>query len=196
MSGEHTAAGAKRALILALVVPLLAGCSPYAAPPDKSSMPWWTAEPTPTPERPLEPMPERPVFAPVIGTPDMPPQDFPTLPSVPATGPVVIDTSKLPQKVFLKVDRMTKPSWTTRIRGMARGQATYMVQCRGKGQIKVVLHGSVGPDYGFTGDCAGPRDAGTFGAGTQAPPDGVTDVTVTAPRGAQWALLVTQPAGS
>ncbi|MDQ0707956.1 hypothetical protein QFZ52_000608 [Arthrobacter woluwensis] len=183
MSGEHTAAGARRWLILVLVVPLLAGCTPYAAPPDKSSMPWWTAEPTPT----------LPLPVPVVPSPDQPPPEPPMLPPPPTSGPLIMDTSKVTQYVVLKVDRMTQTSWTVQIRDMLKGRGMYTVQCRGKGEIMLSLHPTVGNDFGTSGSCAGSRSVSMVSFDTPAPPDGTMDVTVTAPRGAQWALLVTQP---
>ncbi|WFR84832.1 hypothetical protein [Arthrobacter sp. Y-9] len=186
MSGEHIVAGTKRALILALVVPLLAGCTPYAAPPDKSSMPWWTAEPTPT----------LPLPVPVVPSPEPPPLEPPMLPPPPTSGPLIIDTSKVTQYVVLKVDRMTQTSWTIQIRDMLKGPGMYTVLCRGKGEIMVALRSTIGGSSGGSGACGLAGGVVSYSFDTPAPPDGTMDVTVTAPRGAQWALLVTQPAGS
>ena len=177
-------------MILALTVPLLAGCAPYATPPDKSSLPWRTPEPAPVATSDV------PLFAPALPQPNPPDPDFPMLPSPPAAGPLVIDTSALPQRVVFKIDRMTKRSWSGHIRNMAKGQAAYTVQCRGKGQITVELDDSAGSGSRFAGECGAPKEVGAFGAGIEVPPDGATNVTITAPRGAQWALLVTQPRGS
>jgi|GEM_PF-3337465 len=191
MLGENiTVSAGRRVLATLLLLPLLAGCTPFARPPDKSSLPWRTAEPTPVAT------PEVPVFAPVIPPSDMPTPEFPVLPPPPTAGPLVMDTSKVTQQVVLKVDRMTKTSWTVHIRDMLKGMGMYTFQCRGKGEIVLLLHPAVGSDYGGSGACGAAGVVVTYGIGTPAPPDGTMDVTVTAPRGAQWALLVTQPAGS
>ncbi|MGO4454291.1 hypothetical protein [Arthrobacter sp. RAF14] len=190
MLGEHTVAGAKRLLILALVVPLLAGCTSYAAPPDKSSLPWWTAEPAPVATSEIS------VSVPIVPAPDMAPPEPPMLPPPPTSGPLTLDTSKVTQYVVLKVDRMTQTSWTVHIRDMLKGMGMYTVQCRGKGDITLALHPTVGSDYSSSGLCEGPGTVFTFAVGVPAPADGSMDVTITAPRGAQWALLVTQPRGS
>ncbi|MDP5227396.1 MULTISPECIES: hypothetical protein [Arthrobacter] len=91
---------------------------------------------------------------------------------------------------------MTKVSWLVHLRSVTQGTVIFTVQCRGKGQLTVSLHTSVGPDYGVSGDCGASGEPGTFAGSMQTPPDGVIDVSVTVPPGAEWALLVTQPAGS
>jgi len=177
-------------MILALTVPLLAGCAPYATPPDKSSLPWRTPEPAPVATS------EIPVSVPIVPPPDMAPPEPPMLPPPPTSGPLTLDTSKVTQYVVLKVDRMTQTSWTVHIRDMLNGMGMYTVQCRGKGDITLALHPTVGSDYGSSGLCEGPGTVFTFAVGVPAPADGSMDVTITAPPGAQWALLVTQPRGS
>ncbi|WP_287902166.1 hypothetical protein [Arthrobacter sp.] len=183
MSGEHTAAGAKRALILALAVPLLAGCTPYGTQPDRSPVP--SGSPVATASGGT-----------VTGPADLSTPDIPYLPPPPSSGPLIMDTSKVTQQVVLKVDRMTKPTWDVHIRDMLKGQVTYSVQCLGKGTLVVSLRPAVEPAYSVRGDCAAPGELATFGGSAAAPPDGSIDVAVTAPPGARWALLVTQPAGS
>lgn len=183
MSGEQTAAGAgHRALILALAVPLLAGCTPYGTQPDRSTASSGSvaAAPGDTVTPPTD-----------LSTPDIP-----YLPPPPSSGPLIMDTSKVTQEVVLKVDRMTKPTWDVHIRDMLKGQVTYSVQCLGKGTLVVSLRPAVEPAYSVRGDCAAPGELATFGGSAAAPPDGSIDVAVTAPPGARWALLVTQPAGS
>ena len=122
--------------------------------------------------------------------------DIPFLPPPPSSGPLIMDTSRVTQQVVLKVDRMTKPTWDVHIRDMLKGHVTYSVQCLGKGTLVVSLQPAVEPDYSVRGDCAAPGELATFGGSAPAPADGSIDVAVTAPPGARWALLVTQPAGS
>lgn len=191
MLGEKiTTVAGRRLLIAVLVLPLLAGCTPFAPLPDKSSLPWRTAGPTP------EAAPDGPVSVPAAPPPDVSSPDLPALPPPPTSGPLIIDTSKVTQQVVLKVDRMTKPSWDVHIRGMLKGKGTYTILCRGKGEIMLTLHRAVGDDYGGSGNCDAAESALVFAIGSPAPPDGSMDVSVTAPPGAQWALLVTQPAGT
>ncbi|MBO9705797.1 MAG: hypothetical protein J7474_09835 [Arthrobacter sp.] len=106
---------------------------------------------------------------------------------------MTIDTSKVTQYVVLKVDRMTQTSWTIQIRDMLKGPGTYTFQCRGKGKIKLVLHPTVGNESRGDGLCGLAGGVVSYSFDAPAPPDGTMDVTVMAPRGAQWALLVTQP---
>lgn len=156
----------RRGLVTVLLLPLLAGC---VASPGRSATPQRTAEFT-----------------------DAAPVASPSLPGTPSTEPVVIDTSGTTAKVFLKVDRMSTTSWKGSVTGVGGSALIVTVRCRGTGSILVVPTAAKLAVWGANGSC---RPAGPIGSSVAAMPStpgGAVELQVTAPKGSEWALLVTE----